>query len=136
MLVLAGAVALAGCVRQTMTVRTNPPGARTFINGTYVGLSPVTTEFDWYTNYSVHVEKPGYQPVDQREAVRAPWYQRIPLDLVAEALPWRVADAREFAYDLAPAPDGVGPPLWSLRLPGPETPTGDGVAAPAAVPGQ
>ena len=106
---------LAGCVQQRIVIRSNPPGARAFLNGALVGETPVTTNFDWYTNYQIHVERAGYLPVDAREAVRSPWYMWIPIDAVSEALPWRIVDERQFAYDLAPAPDDVGPPLWSVE---------------------
>ena len=117
LLVLVGAVAVPGCVRQTLAIRSNPPGARTFVNGRFVGDTPVTTPFEWYTNYMIHIEKFGYLPVDERRAVRAPWYLRIPLDLAMEALPWTVKDERHFTYDLAPAADGAGPPLWPITAP-------------------
>lgn len=114
---LVAGLLLAGCVRQTLAIRSEPPGARAFVNGRFVGETPVNVPFDWYTNYLIHVDKAGYLPVDDRQAVRAPWYMWIPLDVVTEALPWRVKDERRFTYDLAAAEDGVGPPLWPIITP-------------------
>ena len=115
---------LAGCVRQTLVVRSNPPGARVFVNGALAGQTPVTTNFMWYANYDIHVEREGYLPVDERQAVRAPWYMWIPVDLFSEALPLRIADERAFSYDLIAAADGVGPPLWPTpEVAGASTPT-------------
>ncbi len=108
-------LALAGCVEQRLVIRSNPPGARAFVNGQLAGETPVTIPFAWYTNYQIHVEHSGYLPVDVRETVRSPWYLWIPMDAVTEALPWRVVDQRQFAYELAPAPDGLGPPPWSVE---------------------
>lgn len=116
-LLLALAWLAAGCVTQQLHVRSNPPGARVFVNGRYAGETPVQVPFDWYTNYLIHVEKVGYLPVDERRAVRAPWYLWIPLDAVTEALPWKVKDERRFHYDLAAADDGIGPPLWPITAP-------------------
>ena len=117
-LVLASMLLLtAGCVTQQLHVQSNPPGARAFVNGRFVGETPVTTPFDWYVNYTIHVEKVGYLPVDERQAVRAPWYMWVPIDLETEALPWRVRDERRFTYDLVAAADGIGPPLWPSTAP-------------------
>ena len=119
-------LALAGCVEQRLVIRSNPPGARAFVNGRLAGETPVTTGFDWYTNYQIHVEHPGYLSVDAREMVRSPWYMWMPLDALTEALPWRVVDERQFAYELAQAPDGVGPPSWAVE---PTKPAAPGTAA-------
>ena len=113
----AAILVLPGCVRQTLVIRSNPPGARTFVNGRFLGETPVTMPFDWYTNYLIHVEKAGYLPVDERQAVRAPWYLWMPLDAVMEALPWTVKDERRFHYELTAATDGVSPPLWPITAP-------------------
>lgn len=117
LLLLAAALLASGCVRQTLVIRSSPPGARAFVNGRFLGETPVSAPFDWYTNYLIHVEKAGYLPVDERQAVRAPWYLWIPLDMVTEALPWPVQDERRFDYALTAAADGVGPPLWPITAP-------------------
>ncbi len=125
------ALLLAGCVTQHLSVRSNPPGARVFINGNFVGETPLTTDFTWYTNYLIHVEKAGYLPVDERQAVRAPWYMWIPMDTLADAVPWHIKDERRFSYDLIAAADGIGPPLWPMTTPAATRPSDTSTATPA-----
>ena len=50
----------AGCVRRTLMVRTEPEGARVFLNDYEVGTSPVSVDFTWYGDYDVIVRKDGY----------------------------------------------------------------------------
>ena len=135
LLLLLAAATTAGCVTQHLSIRSNPPGARVFLNGNYAGETPLTTDFEWYTNYLIHVEKAGYLPVDERQAVRAPWYMWMPLDAVSDALPWRLKDERRFHYEFVAAADGVGPPLWPMTMPAdamtsPSTATTKSAAAP------
>src|SRR5438045_3252646 len=63
-LLLALSAALgAGCVRRTLAVRSDPPGALVYLNGVEVGRTPVQRDFVWYGTYDVQVRKDGYDTI-------------------------------------------------------------------------
>jgi hypothetical protein len=90
----------AGCVRRTLTVTSNPPGALVFLNGTEVGRTPLKRDFTWYGTYDVVLRKEGYETLKTQGKVIAPWWQWVPIDLFAELLP--LHDRRELAYTMKP----------------------------------
>lgn len=106
----------AGCVRRSLTIRTNPPGAQVYINDQLKGSSPVTYDFVWYGWYRVTLRKDGYARQDDRRLLRAPVYLWIPLDLLLELLPLTISDHRTWTYEMTPAEE---PPS-----PAPPTPAG------------
>lgn len=96
-------VGVNGCVRQSLTIQTEPPGARVYVNDELLGESPFTYDFNWYGWYRLTLRKDGYQRLDDRRLLRAPLYLWIPLDLVMELVPWTVRDERTWSYTLTPA---------------------------------
>jgi len=100
---------LAGCVRRSLTIRSDPPGALAYLNDTLIGPTPVTFDFQWYGWHRVTLRKEGYERVNDRQQLRAPIYLWIPLDLVMELLPVPVRDARELSYALTPMPQETVP---------------------------
>jgi hypothetical protein len=107
---LAAAVGLnvlfAGCVRRTLMIRTEPEGARVFLNDKEVGTSPVDVDFTWYGDYDVIVRKDGYETLQTSHNVEPPWYQRPPVDFIADVLvPFTIHDQREANFTLRPAPE-------------------------------
>ena len=106
--------ALTGCVRRSLTIRTDPPGASVYMNDQLKGESPVTYDFEWYGWHRLMIRKDGYARLDDRRKLRAPIYLWIPFDLAMELWPWTVYDRREWAYTLTPAtpqPTPMPPPL-------------------------
>ena len=94
-------VGAAGCVRRTLTVRTEPGGALVYLNDEEVGRSPVSVPFTWYGDYDILVRKSGYEPLRTHARVWPPWYQVPPLDLVSEALiPVTLHDRHELSFTL------------------------------------
>lgn len=93
-------LAASGCVRRTLTVTSNPPGALVFLNGTEVGRTPLERDFTWYGTYDVVLRKDGYETLKTRGKVIAPWWQWVPIDLFAELLP--LHDRHELAYTMKP----------------------------------
>jgi hypothetical protein len=89
-----------GCVQRTLTVRTDPPGALVYMNDQEIGRSPVTRYFLWYGFYDIEVRLPGYQSIKTVAPVIAPWWQIVPIDLIAEMFP--VTDHHELFYTLHP----------------------------------
>lgn len=92
-----------GCVRRTLTVRTEPEGARIWVNDEDVGRSPVTVDFTWYGDYDIVCRKQGLQPLATHHRVNPPWYQIPPIDFFAEVLtPWTYEDHHAVAFDMEP----------------------------------
>ena len=94
---------LTGCVHRQLTIRSEPPGAAIFMNDKRVGVTPHTYDFVWYGWYRLALEKPGYERLDDRVLIKAPFYLWIPLDFVIEALPVTIRDAKALSYQLVPS---------------------------------
>jgi hypothetical protein len=121
--VLLAALALTGCygqVQRTITIESEPPGARCWLNDNEIGRTPVTVPFTWYGTYGVRLENPGYEPLVTTAKVSAPYYQWIPLDLAFETVvPGVRTDAHEFRFALKKAepldPDALRQRAEGLR---------------------
>jgi hypothetical protein len=96
---------MAGCVERHIDVTSNPPGALVTMNDQEVGRTPFTKQFTWYGTYEVQVRKEGYQTIKTATPVIAPWWQWMPIDLMAEILPLRLEDRHDVAYTLKPFTD-------------------------------
>ena len=101
-MLLVAVLGVPGCVRRSLTIRTEPPGALVYVNDQLKGPSPVTYDFMWYGWHRVMLRKEGYERVEDRRLLRAPVYLWIPFDLVTELLPLPIRDARTWAYELQP----------------------------------
>jgi hypothetical protein len=99
-LIATGVATVGGCVDKMLTVKTDPPGALVFLNGVEVGRSPVTRDFVWYGTYDVAVRKDGYETLKAHSPVIAPWWQWVPIDLLAELAPLRFRDEQTLTYTL------------------------------------
>jgi hypothetical protein len=97
-------LSICGCVRRTITITTEPPNARVFLNDQEVGRSPVSTDFLWYGDYDVAVRAEGYQTLQTNWPINPPWYQIVPMDFFTEVLwPGTLHDQRERHFVLEPA---------------------------------
>ncbi len=101
-LLAASVLLLSGCIRRALTIQTEPPGARVYVNEEYKGTSPVTYDFMWYGWHRVRLEKDGYTQVEDRQLLRAPIYLWIPIDVVLELAPVPIRDQRTWRYVLTP----------------------------------
>lgn len=96
-------IPLAGCVRRTLTIETDPQGAMVFLNDQEVGATPVSTDFTWYGDYDVVLRKDGYETLHTHVKVKTPWYQVPPIDFFADVLwPGRIHDHRFARFMLVP----------------------------------
>lgn len=94
-------VSNSACIRRTITITTEPPNARVYLNDQEIGRSQVSTDFLWYGDYDVVIRKEGYKTVETHWQIDAPWYQIVPLDFFVEVLwPWEVHDRRSRHFDL------------------------------------
>lgn len=98
-------VALCGCVRRTITVISEPSGALVWLNDREVGRTPVTVEFEFYGTYDVRLEKEGYEPLQTSGEAKAPLWDIIGVDLVAEAMPGEPHSKVVWTYALTPRND-------------------------------
>jgi len=92
-----------GCVERKLTVTSDPPNALVYLNGKEAGRTPIEQDFLWYGNYDVQVRAPGYDTLKTQSKVTAPWWQWVPIDLLAEFMPWHPTDRQTLHYTLTPA---------------------------------
>lgn len=86
-----------------MTVRTNPAGARGYIDDRQIGVTPFSTEFTYYGTRKIHLEQDGMESVTVERTFHPPWYQWPGVDFFAENLwPWELRDEREVVVQMAP----------------------------------
>jgi hypothetical protein len=118
---MAAGLAMAGCygqVQRTLTIDSEPPGARCWLNENEVGRTPCTVPFTWYGTYGVRLEYPGYETLLTKAKVQAPYYEWIPLDLAYETVvPGLRVDAHEFRFALKKA-EAVDPAALRQRAEG------------------
>ena len=93
-----------GCVEQTLTIQSDPPGALVYLNDQEVGRTPFTRNFTWYGDYDVEVRKDGYETIKTHQMIKTPLYLWPPFDLIAELQPTHVVDRRELFYKMQPEP--------------------------------
>jgi len=106
---------LSGCVRRTLAIRSQPPGAQVLLNGEPLGSTPYERELEWYGWYHVTLIKPGFERIDDHVEIRAPLQMWIPLDLAMELLPFRINDPNVLAYRLVPQAAPVDPIPAEIR---------------------
>jgi hypothetical protein len=107
---------LLGCVEQTMSIRSDPPGALVYLNDQEVGRTPLTRDFVWYGNYDVEVRKEGYQTLKTHQWVKAPASLWVPFDLFAELLPFHFKDHHDLGFKLnAESQEAVDPKALVAR---------------------
>lgn len=94
-----------GCVRRTVTITTEPPGALVWLNDREVGRTPVEVDFDYYGTYDVRLQRDGYEPVMTSGRASAPWWDTLGLDLVAELTPFTLKSRTTWHYELEPLDD-------------------------------
>jgi hypothetical protein len=94
---------LGGCVERRYVITSDPPGALVLRNGQPLGATPVDDHFVYYGDYDFTLVKEGYETMQAKQNIPAPYYQVFPLDIVSEIiLPWQIQDVRRFHYKLEP----------------------------------
>ncbi|MCH7797392.1 MAG: PEGA domain-containing protein [Planctomycetes bacterium] len=103
---LAGVVwSSTGCIRRTLAITTEPSGALLWLNDREVGRTPVEVDFDHYGTYDVRLERDGYEPMMTSGKAKAPWWDTVGLDLIAEAVPGTLTSRIEWHYVMQPVDD-------------------------------
>jgi hypothetical protein len=97
-----------GCVRRRMTIRSNPPGAEVYVDDYPIGKTPVSAPFTFYGTRKLRLVRDGYETLNVKQRFPAPWYQYVPIDLIADNFwPWEVRDER--VVDLQMEPQKIVP---------------------------
>jgi hypothetical protein len=99
-LLIAAVIASSGCVRRTVTIDSQPPGAIVWMNDREVGRTPVDVDFLFYGRYDVRLVKEGYEPKLTSGRVRAPLWDNPPFDLFAELMPMNLHSRSHLSYEL------------------------------------
>jgi len=94
---------LTGCVERKLTIVTEPPEAVVWLNDEEIGVTPVTVNFNWYGDYCVRIEKPGYEILNTHKLLERPSHDRFPMDFFAEVLwPDMIVDDYTWTFELEP----------------------------------
>lgn len=100
---LAGMLTAAGCVERRLTIITEPQEAVVWLNDEEIGTTPVTVAFNWYGDYNIRIEKPGFEIINTHRLLERPAHDKFPLDFFAEVLwPARIEDAYTWTFTLQP----------------------------------
>lgn len=99
------AVAFAGCVRRTIEISSDPAGALVFLNDREVGRTPLQVDFVYYGTYDVRLLKDGCEALLTSGDAKPPWWDNIPLDILAEAVPGEPHAQVKWHYTLQPEDD-------------------------------
>ena len=91
-----------GCVRRTVSITTEPPGALVWLNDREVGRTPLEVDFDFYGKYDVRLERDGYEPMMTAARAKAPWWDTVGLDLVSELVPADLNSRVEWHFEMKP----------------------------------
>jgi len=103
MILLPFAVGQTGCVQRRLLIRSEPEGALVSVDHQTVGHTPVAVPFTYYATRQVKLEKDGYETIDVKERVKAPWYQYPPLSFFADNFAFReIKDNRVLDFQLSP----------------------------------
>ena len=97
------AFSAAGCIRRTLEVTSDPPGAQLIVNGQPAGVTPAKFAFRHHGTYRVELRKEGYRPVVDALYVEGRLYELPPAEPAAELLwPGVIRDGRSASYKLEP----------------------------------
>lgn len=105
LLVFAFAILTAGCVDRKFVIESNVPNAQVYIDNKSVGPAPAYAPFEYYGYFTIKLVHPGFETVEKRVHVIAPWYAYPPFDLITEVLwPFHIRDTRRYNIEMYQAP--------------------------------
>lgn len=110
----------AGCVERRFTIYSEPPGALVYVNGNYLGMTPVDGYITYYGKQQFTLIKEGYETLDVVQPYPPVWYDIPGLDFITENIwPLKLRDVRKFSYTMRPLqtipPDDVRMRAEELR---------------------
>jgi hypothetical protein len=93
-----------GCVHRRLTIRSQPVGAKVYVDGQDAGFTPTSVDFTYYATREVRLVKPGFETQTRQVRLAPPWYQTPPLDFFSDNFsPGRVTDRREVRFTMEPS---------------------------------
>lgn len=101
-LVIMGGLTQVGCVRRTIRITTEPPGALVWLNHREIGRTPVEAEFTHYGTYDLLIKKKGWEPLIGAMPTGFRIRGTPGVDLMLEVLPIRTHDLVEWHIQLVP----------------------------------
>ena len=102
-LVLLSCAVVGGCVHRRFTVRTNPPGARLYVDDYEIGTTPVSHDFVYYGTRKIRLVKDGFETLTILQPMPTPWYDLPGIDFFTENLvPYEFKDHRVLDYQMQP----------------------------------
>ena len=94
-----------GCVERVLQVRSDPPGATVYVNGTEAGKTPLDHPFTFYGTVEVALRREGALYHRELKELSCPWYDFFPIDFFSELLvPWTIRDVHLVEVRLSPSP--------------------------------
>jgi hypothetical protein len=109
LVILAAAACSGGCLKRTISVTTEPPGALVWINDVEVGRTPLQTDFTFYGEYDVRLRREGFEPIIASAKADTPIQEFPGIDLLAEAAPVRFHTIVRWHWDLVPLAENAMP---------------------------
>ena len=101
--IVCGVMFLTGCVERKLTIVTEPQEAIVWLNDEEIGVTPVTVNFNWYGDYNIRIEKPGYDILNTHQLLQRPAHDVFPLDFFAQVLwPGTIEDSYTWTFQLEP----------------------------------
>ena len=91
-----------GCVRRTVEITSSPSGALVLLNDREVGRTPLTTEILYYGTYDVQLRLEGHEPINGSAEAKAPAWDWIGPDLVAELIPVDFTSRNAWHFTMTP----------------------------------
>jgi hypothetical protein len=86
-----------------MTIKSDPPHALVYLEGTEVGQTPCTVSFVHYGTREITLSKEGYETKKVYQKINPPLHLIVPIDIIFECLcPFTVKDRHELSYKLDP----------------------------------
>jgi PEGA domain-containing protein len=91
-----------GCLKRTLSVRSDPPGALVYIDGLEVGRTPLANlPFHFYGTREIALYSDGHLTERRAVEIDSPWYASFPLDIFSELIiPWDIRDRRFVFFQL------------------------------------
>lgn len=99
------ALVLPACQQRSLTITSEPEGARVWLNDVDVGRTPVEVDFKWYGIYDVRISKEGYEPLITAREASAPVWEYPVVDLVTAPFP--LHDRQTWHFDLVRTPESL-----------------------------
>ncbi len=136
LLLLLSTPLLSGCVERSLLIRTEPQGARVFLNGQDKGVTPAEIPFDFYGTWDLQIRMEenelrgsrSLKPIREKVRLSRPWHQVFPLDFFSEVL-WPGTISVEHVLDYTFEPQDLNALRDSFhdaaRAEGVETPLGE-----------